>query len=371
MSVMFVEPGGDADFGVTTTNGFWNTLAGAPAIATDIVHGSHLKSIKYRPSTIDSVKAPVSWASSIGRWSFYIYLVALPSTTKAAIVDMKTSALAANLNLYLTTAGVLQLWDRGTAQIGTDGATLSTGVWYRISLAFNLTSTSVNRFELYVDGVSSISITNATINSIDVNTGMRIGNVSNNAGLDFRSSDHYIDDTNSLSDTGNIWVTAKRPSSNGTNNQFTTQIGSGGSGYGSGHSPQINERALSTTNGWSHVGSGTLQAEEYNIESASAGDTNISTGTIVGYMGWASVSALVSQSMQLTLNNTTTNHTIDSTVSIKTAVITSASYPAGTGTDIGINNFAVAGTVSLYECGIIIAYIPGVPIPAGAFFQMF
>ncbi|WP_323162301.1 hypothetical protein, partial [Pseudomonas fluorescens] len=80
-----------------------------------------------------------------------------------------------------------------------------------------------------------------------------------------------VDDSSALTDPGNIWVAAKRPNANGTTNGFTTQIGSGGSGYGSGHSPQVNERALSTTNGWSMVGAGAAVTEEYNIESKSTG----------------------------------------------------------------------------------------------------
>ena len=48
MAVTFLEPGGDADFLVGTTNGFWNGAGGTvPTVGTDFVHGSHKKSIKY------------------------------------------------------------------------------------------------------------------------------------------------------------------------------------------------------------------------------------------------------------------------------------------------------------------------------------
>ena len=58
-------------------------------------------------------------------------------------------------------------------------------------------------------------------------------------------------------DPGAILVTAKRPFTNGTTEDgFTTQIGASGSGYGSGHTPQVNERPLSQTNGWSVIGAG-------------------------------------------------------------------------------------------------------------------
>ena len=179
-------------------------------------------------------------------------------------------------SVKITSTGVLQLWNRlNDNQIGSNGATLSTGQWYSITLAYTIISTSVNRFELFVNSVSTISVTNATLTSTG-STGVKIGNQNNNATLDFRTSDHYVDDSSSLTDTGDIWVTAKRPVSNGTTNGFSTQIGSGGSGYGSGHSPQVNERPLSTTNGWSMVGAGSAVTEEYNIEGKSVGDINIS-----------------------------------------------------------------------------------------------
>jgi len=78
----FAEPGGDADFLVGTTNGFWRALAGTPAVATDFVHGTHVKSIKYRPGNQDIVKSATGLIANAGaRFSFYIYLNALPNAT--------------------------------------------------------------------------------------------------------------------------------------------------------------------------------------------------------------------------------------------------------------------------------------------------
>ena len=175
--------------------------------------------------------------------------------------------------------------------------------------------------------------------------------------MDSRYSDHYIDNSNALTDPGNIWVTAKRPNANGTTNDFVTQIGIAGSGYGTGHSPQVNERALSTTNGWSIVAVAAT-TEEYNIESAGTGDIDITGATIVDYVGWVYTSALISETGSIIVNNATSNISITSTNTMFTAVAGSTTYPAGTGTDIGEITSATATTVSLYECGIMIAYIP-------------
>lgn len=356
MATTFLEPGGDADFAVTTTNGFWSNAINSPVISTDFVHGNHIKSIKYSPG-VRMLSGKIGVIQDTGsRISFYIYLVTLPNST-ATILRLTNNLASFVVGLKLTTGGVLQLFEN-TNKIGGDGATLSTGVWYRISLAYIITNTTDNRFEVFKDGVQTISVTNATITSTGTDR-FFIGNENTNATLDFRSSDHYVDDSSSLTDTGDIWVTAKRPNANGTTNGFTTQIGSGGSGYSSGHSPQVNERPLSTTNGWSMVGAGSAVTEEYNIESKSTGDFDLTNANIVDYIGWVSASSLVSETASIIVNGASSNISLTSTPKVFTKVAGSTSYPAGTGTDIGITTDTTLTTVSLYECGILVAFKPG------------
>lgn len=357
MATKFLEPGGDATFDLLGVNSFWTQTSGTAAIATDFVHGAHIKSIKYAPGTTDAIRTGNGVVSDAGgRFSVYIYLNVLPSATSSLFSIRTANAALQNVSVRLTSAGVLQIWNATTAQIGTDGATLSTGQWYRLSLAYTITDTTHNRFELFKDASSTISITNATITNV-TSSCILIGNSSGNANLDFRSSDHYIDDSSSLTDTGNIWVTAKRPNANGTSNDFNTQIGSGGSGYGTGHSPQVNERPLSTTNGWSVVAIAAT-TEEYNIESKSSGDINISTATIIDYTGWVSAKTLIAETASIVVNGTTSNISLTTTITVFTKIAGSSTYPAGTGTDIGIVTSATATTVSLYECGVIVAFIP-------------
>ena len=355
----FAEPGGDADFLVGTTNGFWGNFGGLGTIATDFVHGGHKKSIKYAANVSTGQTSPASSLVNTGsRISMYIYLVALPTSATAAIWRLYQANNALVCSLRLTSGGVIQLWNgANTLQIGTNGSTLSTGQWYRISLAYTITSTTVNRFEQFVNGVSSISITNATLTNV-LPTFLDLGNINLDATLDFRSSDHYIDNSNALTDPGNIWVTAKRPFSNGTTNGFTTQIGSGGSGYGSGHSTQVNERPLSTTNGWSIVGAGSAVTEEYNIENAATGDINLTGATIVDVMGWASMSSLAGETVNMIIGGSSIAQAITSTATLYTTSTGATTYPAGAGADIGITTDTSLTTVSLYETGIIIAYIP-------------
>lgn len=353
MATIFAEPGGDADFLVATTTGFWSSTTGTPAVATDFVHGNHIKSIKPAVGSQSFMTKGGVLTDAGTRISFYLYLNALPSLT-AFLFNLNQSGGAVVTSLNLTTGGVLQLE-------GISGATLVTGKWYRISLAYTITSTTVNRFELFVDGVSSVSITNATLaNGITTTDTIQIGNCRSNAGntVDIRLSDHYIDNSNSLKDTGNIWVTAKRPFANGTTNGFTTQIGSGGSGYGSGHSPQVNERPLSNTNGWSIIGAGSAVTEEYNIENKSTGDIDISQAVIIDYIGWVDAKSIISETGSIIVNGVSTNISLTNTETLFTKVAGSTTYPAGTGTDIGIICSTTVTTVSLFETGVLVIFIP-------------
>lgn len=359
MATKFLEPGGDADFAVATTNGFWSSTVGtAPTVATDFVHGNHVKSISYAKSANSLVRKLNVFTDAGSRLSLYLYINALPSAT-ANLVQVADSSFNALFTLKLTTAGTLQII--GAAQIGSNGTTLNTGQWYRISMAYTVTSTTVNRIELFVNGLPSISVTSGILGGTGSNS-LVLGHTSD-ANFDIRTSDHYIDDSSALTDTGDIWVVAKRPNANGTTNGFTTQIGAGGSGYGTGHSPQVNERPLSTTNGWSMIGAGSAVTEEYNIESASTGDMDISIAPLIDYLGWVSASAALSETGSIIVDNVTNNISLTSTNTMFTQIAGSTTYPAGTGTDIGIITSTTVTTVSLYECGIILA-VTGLAAPS-------
>ena len=117
MATKFLEPGGDADFLVGTTNGFWKSTIGSPTIVTDFVHGSHLKSIKYRPGNQDVVTTKDGVLADAGsRFSIYIYLVTLPSATVNIIRAVQVGGLSV-FTLKLTSTGILQLRDGGGSQL--------------------------------------------------------------------------------------------------------------------------------------------------------------------------------------------------------------------------------------------------------------
>ena len=357
MATKFLEAGGNATFNVATTanGGFWGGVSAA-VLGTDFAHNNQPKSIKF-PSTGGYVITPNGVVADAGaRISFWAYINALPGST-ARIMDIDDVATFVTFSLQLTSAGVLQA-SRGSdgTQIGSNGSTVPTSRWFRISIAYTITDGTHNRIEVFFDGVPALSITNASINRTGTNN-VTIGNISGSTSLDMRGSDFYIDDSNALTDPGNICVTAKRPYANGTTNNFDTQIGSGNSGYGSGHADEVNERALDTASGWSKVGAGSAITEEYNIELPSRGDIDLVDRVLVDYMGWVYAKALISETAQIVLNSVASNISLTGSNAMFTKAAGSTSYPAGSGADIGIITSTDVTTVSLYECGIMVAYI--------------
>ncbi len=354
MAVTFLEPGGDATFDLS----IWDASAQTnPTVGTDFLHGGHIKSLKYAIGSASSVGKQSVVADAGGRVSFYHYINALPNAVCSFSNIVVAGYGAAILVLRMTSAGVLQLFSAGV-QLGSNGATLVTGSWHRISYAFTVTSTTVFTFNCWVDGVLALAVSNTGTLAATGSGDVIVGNVSGNATFDYRSSDHYIDNSSALTDPApDIWVTAKRPFSNGTTTNFTTQIGAGGSGYGSGHTPQVNERALSQTNGWSMIGAGSAVTEEYTIEGASVGDINIALASVIDYMAWVFAKSALSETGSIVTGGASSNIALTSTATRFFKVKGSATYPAG-GTDVGIVTSTTVTTVSLYECGIIVAYIP-------------
>ncbi len=107
---------------------------------------------------------------------------------------------------------------------------------------------------------------------------------------------------------------------------------------------------------------GSAITEEYNIEAANTGDVDISSATIVDYMGWVFSKSLAGETAQIIINNVTSNISLTNANAMYTKAAGSTTYPSGTGTDIGEITSTSLTTVSLYECGIQFVYIPGVAV---------
>jgi hypothetical protein len=269
------------------------------------------------------------------------------------------------IGVGINTNGTLRLCARNCTE--KNGATvLTANTWYRVSLSYIITTSTNFGAKMYLNGNLEASTTNAdgTLGAVTTSRA-QIGLT--NSSIDTWSvtpimsvwvEDVYVDNRSDQTDCGDVNVTAKRPNANGTTNGFTTQIGSGGSSYGTGHSPQVNERPLSATNGWSMVGAGSAVTEEYNIESISTGDVDITGASIVDYSGWVYSKALTTETAQIIVNGVNSNISLTTTNTMFQQIAGSTTYPAGTGADIGEITATTLTTVSLFECGMVVAYIP-------------
>lgn len=358
MTVKFINAGTDENFaGAASTLGFWAITTGTlPTSNSTTPHGGHPRSLKFAANAIGRVVTGVATLADAGsRISVYFYCDTLPTGT-ISIFQLSSNADIPTESLRLTSAGVLQLWKgASTAQIGSNGSTLSAGTWYRLSLAYTITSASVNRFELFVDGVSDISITNASVTT--ATNRLSIGPSAVDTTYVCRFNDIYIDNSSALTDPGDVWVTAKRPVANGSLNELTTQLGSGGSGYGTGHAPQVNQRTQGLADGWSGSAAGSVKTEEYTIEGQSVGDLDITGSTILEILGWVTAKAGASEAGQIIVGGVSTSISLTTATTCFKKLAASTTYPAGN-TDIGIATDTTSTTVSLYECGIVVAYIP-------------
>ena len=354
MAIKFIDPGGDATFDFKLYTG-----VGTGTVSTDYLHGNHVKSYKWTNSQGYAYKSAVV-ADAGGRISAYFYFTDWPASANGFVGIEQTADGLVVAKLQISTTGVLQAFERGGNQIGSNGTTLSLNTWYRISFAWTITSKTVNEFRVYLNGVLDITGTNVSLQN-NTATDFIFGSFTGDASFTMYASEIFIDDINSLADTGDVRVTAKRPFGNGTAVQFTTQIGSGNSGYGDGHADEVNERALSETNGWSLSITTTKKTEEYNIEGLAVGDINLTGTSILGFMGWiwAKVASTTNRVTNIIVNNVATAKLLTTSYAMWTQITNTSIYPSGTGTDIGMD--AVFSTTprlaSLAECGIIVAYI--------------
>ncbi len=352
-----MDPGSDA----TQDLSFWTTTSGTVTSDSGQAYTGP-RSIK-----LDTTGANVTAFATRGtvvadtgsRVSFRFRFDVIPTATTAIINFNQVDLVTTSFGVTLTTAAKLNLNMPGAT--GSTGTTvLSVNTWYRISVSYYITNATTYQAKLYIDGVLEGTGNTGTLSVISTNA-IQIRHAttwgaSKNAWYD----DIYVDDgasSSSQPDTGDIRVTAKRPLSNGTTNGWTTQIGSGGSGYGTGHAPQVNEQPLSQTNGWS-LNFGNSTVEEYNVENAATGDVNISSGvTIVDVGGWVFAKTTAAETAQIIVNGSNSNISLDTTAKWFGAYTGSATYPAGTGSDIGaITAASSVLTDSLYECGIVVAY---------------
>ena len=354
VATTFMEAGTDATFGFQ----FYSSTVGTVASDTAQVRTGP-RSAKFTTGAAGQnaqAKQTAILADAGRRINFAVRITNLPTGATTAILAVDNTIAQDIINVSVTTTGILQLRDDNGTQVGTNGSTLSTGVWYRLSLAYTVTSTTVNEFRLFKDGVLDISVTNGTLLFTGSDT-LVVGywwDTTQGNNLVINHDDIYVDDSSALTDTGDIHVTAKLPNANNVNN-FTAAIGANPANRWT----NVNERALSETNGWEDTSAST-QLENYTLQNAATGDVNLSAVTLVARTAWIWAKQLVgvAGTPGITNNGTTTAITLTLTSALYTNIVDSASYPSNVA-GIGMRSAGiVADATDFFEGGMLIAYIP-------------
>ncbi len=356
MATIFIDSGGSArkDAG---SGSFWTNAGTVTADATSPIRNpTSYKLATGSPAVTATMLRNSILADAGRRISFRMKFDTTPSAASSFLKIQTSGAGTTIMQLVLGTGKTLSTIAGGVTS-GTS-LVLSANQAYRITFSYFITNTTTWSLKVYIDGKQQISRSNdATLGSA-TSAQLTFENTSTwatNSNVWF--DDIYIDDSAALTDTGNIIVTHKRPVANGTLNEWTTQVGSGGSGYGTGHSPQVNEQPVSGTNAWS-IASASLKTEEYTIEGASVGDTDVSNArkyALIDYIGWASAKVATNGNRNMIVNGVTALKALITTNTTVFQIAGSTTYPSGA-TAIGFNNNSVNNLTTLNECGIVLAY---------------
>ncbi len=249
MAIRFLDAGTDQTQDFT----FWSATAGTAASDTGTKH-TGTSAIKL--SVVAGVNAHAT-----------SYIGALTGGTGRLSFWYRRNATLANFDTVLENGemavdiredgtGKFFLWNGAASSAGT--AVLAVDTWYRVALCWNITNTTTFEFRLYVNGVLDITYTTGTLASA-TSTFFRFwatGADGNNLWFD----SIYADDSGALTDPGNattngLCVTAKLPAANNVNG-FDINVGANPANRWT----NVNQRALSTTDGWEHRGVGFVAA---------------------------------------------------------------------------------------------------------------
>ncbi|TSC70211.1 MAG: hypothetical protein CEO12_526 [Parcubacteria group bacterium Gr01-1014_46] len=341
-TITFMDSGGDATGGFD----FYDVTTGAVAVDNTIYHTGtrSLKGSTGNPA-VNGLMSRSGILSDTGRRiSAWVYFDTAPVAQSNWFQIFSTSANMAQLQI---TTG------RKLSMLGPTGNTvLATNTWYRISIAYVITSLTEYEFRIYLNGALELVVKNAGALGGTGSDRLRFLTASAwGTDINVWYDDIYVDSGTDLSDPGDVRVTAKKPAANNTNN-FDTAIGANPSNRWT----NVNEVATSTTNGWQHSASSDVQ-ENYTLEARHIGDVDLTKNTIIGRTAWiyAKGTAGGAGTPKIMDNGTETAITLTSIPALFTLTSTDSSYPSNAA-GIGIRSTADADDTFLYEAGTLIAY---------------
>lgn len=358
MATTLIESGSDATFGTE----FWTTTGVGGTVTSDsVINHAGPRSIQCNSGSAGNPQVRKGGVLGVnGRGSFYLYLDDLPVGDPIWPWNIQDAGPANGMfRAVVTPAGLLQLESIIIGSpfdlVTVSGSTLSTDTWYRISFAWTVTSDTIYTVKQYLNGVLDATVANTGQLFASVPDTISCGwarNTDAGSNLSLHMKHFYFDDSSSLTDIGNVRVTAKRPIALGTANAFDTPIGSSTNRWES-----VNERALSEAKGWQQAGSGQV-GEYYTLQAASVGDVDLTGKTLVSRSAWmwAKATAGGSGTPGIMNNGSVTAKTLTASPALYTVITDSASYPSNTD-GIGMRSSGTTDDVFLYECGTLIAYL--------------
>lgn len=348
MAGPFIRSCGDA---IGTLN-MWTRTVGTVSVAADEFNTGD-RSIKVTtPAGLRSYAAMEKFAGySGGRVSVFFKSKFSPIglSTRHGIIRTENITGA---ETFLFEAGLTDE-NKAYVRVGADEAIGTTVIrpisWHRICLVWKGIDVNTNEIRVYLDGQLEATVTNHTVPGTG-DTDVIVGFVTSTAAVsEMWIDDVYHDLSDSLIDPGPIHVTAKTPNTNSLN-QFDTAIGNNPSNRWE----NVNERPISTSNGWQHLDT-TLVQETCGVQGQADGLDNLTGLTVVARTAWvwASEGAGGGGSNEAIMNDgTAVGISLTTTPALYENMVINNVYPS----TVGLRSSGGARDVNLYEMGMLVAY---------------
>jgi hypothetical protein len=333
----------------------WPARSGTVTVDSTIKRGSNLGSWKLNtssPATVAYMNTPTGVISDAGaRISAWVYFPAIPTVAALFFLARPSGGTSGfgGVGINLNPTGKLSLTGMnsggGSVSPVYGNTVIQPNTWYRLSLAYTITSATVWTANAYINGVLEVSNPGGGA----IATGTSIVQVWFNSNLGANVvvyvDELFIDNGTDLGDPGQggtLGVTAKLPTTVNDNN-WTLVAGTGA----------INERPTSTANNIAcNVASALLQT--YNVQAANVGDLDISPFIQLGYMGWATIYNVTHSAEALVVSGII--YPITAGAAWTYYFSATAGLYVNTGAAIGARSSGAAN-INLGDCGVTVAYL--------------
>jgi hypothetical protein len=367
MAVIFISDGAGG-LGITpiAATGLYNgPKSGSVEVSTSVKEHGYGSFVHDSAGGLSAYINRLACLSDAGRRiSLRVRFSAFPTSTSGIVRLLTGTTTLAELRM--DSAGKIRLYAgaSGGALQATGTTVMAVDTWYRISLAYTISSASVSEWRVYLDGVLELTASNPASQPTGSNN-LRIGWTGNNPGTSklMYHQDLYVDDGTGLDDPGDIRVTSKRPAGTGAANDFNTVVGASANRW-----TAVSELPATTTNMWRHTATSQV-AEQYTVQAASVGDDDITGKSIVCWAPWVywsivtgAGSTLISMYANGSLVGLTSTAGSNAFQTME-SIVASTSYPSGN-TDVGLRSTGTAVDTNLAECGIFIAYVDSSSVDA-------